>query len=926
MKLRRHLYMGMLLLGLLSNNLTAFSASVIDSLQQALIQANDSTKLELYSQLSEIYYNLDIHQAIEYDSLGLILAQQNKARQEEGIFLNNLGSDYYGLSDFSQGHFFFSNARLIFTETKDTANLVKTLNNLGLIYQVLGFYKLSADYFADAIHLKRQVGDVGSLITTLNNIAILYNKVGLYEEGTNFLNEALELSLTHNDSTLTSLTYQDLALLALSLNQYRLSIDHAQKALIVLPINRYNEQCALNTSLALAYEGLNQNDKARLYFQRATSLFDLGVSDYEKSNTLVSYAGFLNARGSYDKALQMALEALKLSDDHDFKEIKGDLFKLLADIYQQKKKFDIALDYLIRSNTFNDSIHSKNLTSSLMLITLNEKVVQANHDRQLLESKNILQSQQIDYSLKLINVMISASAILMFLLLVILYYIRQKRKDHYILHQLNLKLSESEEKYKAVVEQSPEIMFIHQNGKLLFANQHFYEITGYNAQELETLSVFELISEDEKEKIISMARERLKGKRQQDSYELKALNKNKEVIYLNMSFNRITYNNQTAILGIGNDISARKANLETIKKLTAAIEQSPIMILIANKEGTIEYVNPAFSQITGYPFDEAVGNYPNILSSGEVNVHIYRELWQTILNGQIWRGELPNKKKNGEMYWESLVISPILDEKNRITHFVAIMEDISQRKIIEDALHQREEALHQANVTKDKFFSIIAHDLKNPFNAILGFSSLLMAEYDNITDAEKRSYIENITMAANSTYRLLENLLEWSRTQTGKIKFVPAIFDLNAVINEIMSLHQTQASRKGIKLISEVPFNTMVFADKNMVRTVLRNLFSNAVKFSASGEVRISARQGDNSTEVCIADKGVGIPDDGLEKLFRLDEQYLAEGTEYEKGTGLGLILSKEFITKHGGKIWAESKKNVGSKFYFTLPSHEQNN
>jgi PAS domain S-box-containing protein len=916
----------MLLLGLLLNNPTAYSASVIDSLEQAIITAHDSTKLELYSQLSEIYYNLDIQKSIEYDSLGLILAQQNNARQEEGIFLNNLGSDYYGLSDFSQGHFFFSNAKLIFTETKDTANLVKTLNNLGLIYQVLGFYKISADYFASAIHLKRYVGEVGGLITTLNNIAILYNKVGLYEEGINFLNEALELSLSYEDSTLTSLTYQDLALLTLSLKQYKLSIDHAQKALIILPVNRYNEQCALNTSMALAYEGLNQNTKARSYFKRAIGLFNLGVSDYEKANTLVSYAGFLNARGSYDAALQKALEALKLSNDHDFKEIQGDLFKLLATIYQQKKKFDIALEYLIKSNIYNDSIHSQNLTSSLMLIALNEKVVQVNHDRQLLESKNILQSQQIDYSQKLLNVMISASALLMLLLLVILYYVRQKRKDNNILHQLNLKLSESEEKYKAVVEQSPEIMFIHQNGKLLFANQHFYDLSGYNAQEMELISVYDLLKEEEKERIVAMSRERLKGNLLHDSYELKALNKNKEVIYLNMSFNRISYNNQSAILGIGNDITSRKANLETIKKLTAAIEQSPIMILIANKEGTIEYVNPAFSQITGFTYEEAVGNYPNILSSGEVNVHIYRELWQTILNGQIWRGELPNKKKNGEMYWESLVISPILDEKNNITHFVAIMEDISKRKIIEDALHQREEALHHANVTKDKFFSIIAHDLKNPFNAILGFSSLLMAEYDNITDAEKRSYIENITMAANTTYRLLENLLEWSRTQTGKIKFVPANFDLNAVINEIMNLHQTQASRKGIKLISEVPFNTMVFADKNMVRTVLRNLFSNAVKFSASGEVRISARQVKNMTEVCITDKGVGIPEEGLEKLFRLDEQYLADGTEYEKGTGLGLILSKEFITKHGGKIWAESKKNVGSKFYFTLPSHEQNN
>ena len=141
-----------------------------------------------------------------------------------------------------------------------------------------------------------------------------------------------------------------------------------------------------------------------------------------------------------------------------------------------------------------------------------------------------------------------------------------------------------------------------------------------------------------------------------------------------------------------------------------------------------------------------------------------------------------------------------------------------------------------------------------------------------------------------------------------------------------MNLHQTQASKKGIKLISEVPFNTFVNADKNMVKTVLRNLFSNAVKFSASREVRITAKRQEDFVEVCIIDTGVGIPAEGLDKLFKLDEQYLAEGTDYEKGTGLGLILSKEFIDKHGGRIWVKSNRNTGSRFYFTLPAQEQKN
>jgi PAS domain S-box-containing protein len=395
------------------------------------------------------------------------------------------------------------------------------------------------------------------------------------------------------------------------------------------------------------------------------------------------------------------------------------------------------------------------------------------------------------------------------------------------------------------------------------------------------------------------------------------------MIYLDLSVSKITYNNQQAILTIGMDITSRKRNQETIKKLTAAIEQSPIMIMITNMAGDIEYVNPAFTEISGFTREEVSGQNARILSSGQESVHIYRELWQTILNGRIWRGELLNKKKNGELFWESLVISPIFSAQNEISHFVAVMEDVTQKRRHHEALKQREEDLRQANITKDKFFSIIAHDLKNPFNAIIGFASLLLLEYENLSDAERRSYIENINLASNTSYRLLENLLEWSRTQTGKIRFMPGTFDLNSVVNEVMNLLQSQAAKKGIKLVSEIPFNTLVFADKNMIRTVLRNLFSNGIKFSSGGEVRITAKKKKLSIEVCVADTGVGIPEEGIEKLFRLDEQYLADGTEFEKGTGIGLILSKEFINKHKGNIWVKSKKNMGSKFFFTLPTHE---
>ncbi len=902
----------------------SYATHTTDSLEIALNTANDSSKFEIYNQLSTDYYYSDIQKARHFDSLGLSLAQKLGNKTQEGRFYNNLGIDYYVEANLDQSHFFFSQARISFSEVKDTAFLVMALNNLGAVYKLLGLYELSANHFTEAINLKAKDHDTISLITTLNNIGLLYDKIGLCNEGMTYLNDALTLAKKIDDSSLISLSFQNMAILQISKGSYQVAIDYSEKAMACFESMRIDDSNTIFNNLALSHQGLGNHEKAEHYYRLAIDQFSNLLNESNKAITLENYTNYLIEQQQYAKALEHGLQALSIAEDRHLIETKSQIYKTLSLLYEKNKDFKKAYFYSTEFNKLNDSIYNTTLATSLMLNDVNERIVQAKIEQDLLERQNQLQSQQINYSTRLINVMISASLVLLLLLGIIVYYVSRKRKDNNQLTHLNNQLRASEEKYKAVVEQSPQVMLIHQEGKLLFANHHFYTLSGHSPKELSSLSVFDLVHPDDRNKIQQMAKERMDGNFPLDSYELKAYNKLGEEIYLNMSFSRITYNDQPAILGVGIDISGRKKNLETIKKLTAAIEQSPIMVLITNKKGNIEYTNPSFTSITGYTMEEALGQNPRILASGQESVHIYKELWKTILSGSNWHGELLNKKKNGEFFWESLVISPVLNEEEEITHFVAIMEDISERKSIEEALIQREEALRQANITKDKFFSIIAHDLKNPFNAIIGFTSLLMSEYNNIDDDERQSYIENIHLASNTTYRLLENLLEWSRTQTGKIKFLPGHFDLNGIVNEVINLQQTQAAKKGLRILSEVPFNTPVFADKNMIRTVLRNLISNAIKFTSSGEIRINAKKKKDFIEVCVADSGIGIPESGINKLFKLDEQYLAEGTEFEKGTGIGLILSKEFINKHGGTIWVKSKKNMGAKFYFTLPTHKK--
>ncbi len=230
--------------------------------------------------------------------------------------------------------------------------------------------------------------------------------------------------------------------------------------------------------------------------------------------------------------------------------------------------------------------------------------------------------------------------------------------------------------------------------------------------------------------------------------------------------------------------------------------------------------------------------------------------------------------------------------------------------------------LSELNITKDKFFSIISHDLKSPFNAVLGFSSLLLEKHDKIDDKERAKIIKYVNSSAESAYKLLENLLAWSQAQSGKLKYSPETLDIKDLSIETIFSLEGQAREKGITIINETSGTAAVYADKNMLSMVLRNLISNAVKFThKGGEVRINIQRCEEDILVSVLDTGVGISNETLTKLFSISENTSTLGTNNEKGTGLGLILCKEFVEKHGGNIWVESEVGKGTIFYFTIPA-----
>jgi signal transduction histidine kinase len=237
------------------------------------------------------------------------------------------------------------------------------------------------------------------------------------------------------------------------------------------------------------------------------------------------------------------------------------------------------------------------------------------------------------------------------------------------------------------------------------------------------------------------------------------------------------------------------------------------------------------------------------------------------------------------------------------------------------ALEISEQELRTANASKDRLFSIIAHDLKSPFNSLIGFSRLLLDHIRKQKFDKVEKFVGIIYDVSLQTHNLLSNLLEWSVLQTNNIHFEPGRFNLIDLFNEIQDFHRNQAEQKNISLTVAATDYLEMYADINMLTIVLRNLISNAIKYSNGGQITMSATQDKNNTTIVVSDTGVGISKENLEKLFRIESSFSTSGTHDEKGTGLGLILCRDLIAKHNGKMWVDSKPGVGSSFAFTIPN-----
>ncbi|HUX52836.1 MAG TPA: PAS domain S-box protein [Williamwhitmania sp.] len=485
-------------------------------------------------------------------------------------------------------------------------------------------------------------------------------------------------------------------------------------------------------------------------------------------------------------------------------------------------------------------------------------------------------------------------------------------------------LGESEELYRNAFSRNASAMFVvsYPDGLILEANDAFETLTGFEKKYAvgRTAKDLYIWSNQGRQTIYSQIDEQgivrdydahyyTKNRHRRSCRVNVALVDNHKGKQLFISFVDTTAQRQA--------VKALKESEEMFRFMAEGISDV-ISLHNPDMEATINYISPAIKQVTGRSPEELTGKSPEGL--------IFRDDWiDNVTNAMLrmYTGgsllelvEFRVISTGGDVRWVESTLKPMFDESGKISMIIAVSRDISHRKEIE-------QQLREVNSMKDKFLSIIAHDLKNPFNALLGFSSLLLsnlAEYDRNRIKEFVSEIHN---AAQGGVDLLEELMQWAMVQSGAMTFAPETVRLSDISKEVFELASIQAATKHLFLVDNISERYEVFADKRMVATILRNLVTNAIKFTKpGGVVKVTAERIDKLIAVTVADSGVGIQQQDLEKLFRIDVKPSEIGADsVGKGTGLGLILCDEFVKRHGGTISAKSVFGQGAEFTFTLPA-----
>ncbi len=491
---------------------------------------------------------------------------------------------------------------------------------------------------------------------------------------------------------------------------------------------------------------------------------------------------------------------------------------------------------------------------------------------------------------------------------------------------MEVALLESEKRYRQLVESSPDGIVVLNQGRIIFANEAFLKLYGAtDAMQVLSKPLTELMHPDS----VDVKKARIKSRQSNEAgvslHEQKFTRLDGSTIIVEVTASPVIFHNDAAVQFVIRDITSRKHVEDELRRqqleVNTLLDSMPGLTFFKDVNYKYIIVNQNFCDMLGYTKEEIIGKTDFDLMPRHVAEKYHADDIKVLNSGK----ELSVTEERTLVRGRYLTIGtrkvPLKDESGQVIGLIGLGIDVTEQKAAEEAIKRYSKEMEELNAEKDKFFSIISHDLRSPFQGLLGLSNAMIEEYETLTPEETKLFINNIHNSAKSLFNLIENLLQWSRIQRGKLDLQPVITGLYEEVLYVFNLLQRNASNKEIKLTNTVNEGMKVMSDVNILHSTLQNLISNSIKFTPrSGEIKIVAEKDVEFVSVSVIDNGIGISEDDIQKLFRIDTQHSTPGTEREAGTGLGLVICKELIQRQGGNIWVESEAGKGSTFTFTLP------
>jgi len=492
------------------------------------------------------------------------------------------------------------------------------------------------------------------------------------------------------------------------------------------------------------------------------------------------------------------------------------------------------------------------------------------------------------------------------------------------------KLIESDQRYEMAMEAADLGIwdYIVGTGKTFYSRK-WKSILGYYPDEIpDNYSIWEeLLHPDDKDRMTHFINNFLNSNLRLYEAEFRLKHKNGHYIWIKSRATVLRDENGKALrmLGTHRDITEEKKSESEFKKLHQALMQSPISVVITDKDGYIEFFNPAFCKVTGWKDQEILGKKPSILKSGFQPASFYEKLWKTISSGNEWQGEFKNKKKNGEYYWELASISPIKNNYGTITHYVKIAENISYLKKIEKDLKKAKQDAEIANNYKNLFLANMSHEIRTPINTIIGFSELIKNE--NLPVQKRHKYSGIIEENSQSLLRLIDDIIDVAKIEANELKIKKEACSLGDLFSELDMTYNNFLKRKqkqNLDLIFQIPeeaHHDVIFTDPYRLKQILNNLYINALTHTETGHIEIGYNiLNENKLRFFVSDTGLGIPPNRIKNIFKRFTQTEETSGPDSSGSGLGLSICKDLTTLLGGDISVKSVEGEGTVFFLTLP------